>query len=195
MADILTDVEAAALRVLPRHGSRYEIDGAIGRDARVKDPFASPGAYDRRILLVSLRSALSAVAINAAHIERQRAFSLQTYGPGTRTKGVIAHIRKELVEIEAAPLDLSEWVDVIILAFDGAWRAGHEPQAIIDAIVAKQTRNEGREWPDWRTAAPDTAIEHVRICRWVWNEREMEWRLGGAGLPCVLDGEHVAHTP
>lgn len=97
-----------------------------------------------------------------AHLERQRAFSLKTFGPGPRTKGVVDHIRKELAEIEADPADIMEWVDVIILAFDGAWRAGWEPQAIVDAIVAKQTKNEARQWPDWRTADPDKAIEHVR---------------------------------
>ena len=102
------------------------------------------------------------MSIDAAHIERQRAWSLATFGPGPRTAGVLDHIRKELAEIAAAPDDLSEWVDVIILALDGAWRAGHEPQQIIDAVVAKQTKNEAREWPDWRTAAPDKAIEHVR---------------------------------
>nr|WP_245281296.1 dATP/dGTP pyrophosphohydrolase domain-containing protein [Methylobacterium sp. ZNC0032] len=97
-----------------------------------------------------------------AHLIRQREFSLKTFGPGPRTKGVIDHIRKELTEIEADPADIEEWVDVIILAFDGAWRAGWEPQKIVEAIVAKQTKNEGRDWPDWRSADPEKAIEHVR---------------------------------
>jgi len=97
-----------------------------------------------------------------AHLIRQREFSRKTFGPGTRTKGVIDHIRKELNEIEADHQDVCEWVDVIILAFDGAWRAGWEPRDIIQAIVAKQTKNESRTWPDWRTASPDHAIEHVR---------------------------------
>lgn len=101
-------------------------------------------------------------AIDAAHLDRQREFSRRTFGPGARTKGVLDHIRKELVEIEADPADLSEWVDVVILAFDGAWRAGWEPQQIIDAIRDKQARNEQRAWPDWRTADPDKAIEHDR---------------------------------
>jgi hypothetical protein len=103
-----------------------------------------------------------AAAIDAAHLIRQREFSERTFGPGSRTKGVIDHIRKELLEIEADPADLGEWVDVIILALDGAWRAGHEAQDILDAIVAKQTRNEARTWPDWRTADRDKAIEHDR---------------------------------
>jgi hypothetical protein len=96
------------------------------------------------------------------HVERQRRFSLETFGPGSRRQGVIDHIRKELCEIEAAPTDVSEWVDVILLAIDGAWRAGHEPEDIARAIAAKQTKNEARFWPDWRTADPDKAIEHVR---------------------------------
>ena len=97
-----------------------------------------------------------------AHLHRQRAFSERTFGPGARTAGVLDHIRKELAEVEAAPGDVTEWVDLVILALDGAWRAGHQPQAIVDALVAKQERNEGRTWPDWRTADPSKAIEHDR---------------------------------
>lgn len=96
------------------------------------------------------------------HLERQKAFSERVFGPGPRTKGVLDHIRKELMEIEAKPDDLGEWIDVVILAFDGAWRAGYTPEEIVEALVAKQVRNEARRWPDWRTAPPDTAIEHVR---------------------------------
>lgn len=100
--------------------------------------------------------------IDAEHLTHQREWSLRTFGPGTRLLGVLDHIRKELKEIEADPADVSEWVDVIILAFDGAWRAGGEPQQIIDAIKAKQAKNEARTWPDWRTMSADAAIEHVR---------------------------------
>lgn len=97
-----------------------------------------------------------------AHLHRQREFSEHTFGPGARTAGVIDHIRKELNEIEAKPDDVSEWVDVILLALDGAWRAGFSPEQIAQAIAAKQERNESRKWPDWRTAEPGKAIEHVR---------------------------------
>jgi hypothetical protein len=51
---------------------------------------------------------------------------------------------------------------VVILALDGAWRSGASPDQIIAALVAKQAKNESRTWPDWRSAAPDQAIEHVR---------------------------------
>ncbi|MCB9377051.1 MAG: DUF550 domain-containing protein [Microthrixaceae bacterium] len=101
-------------------------------------------------------------SIDVDHLERQRAWSAQTFGPGRRTVGILQHIRKELQEIEEEPLDLGEWVDVVILALDGAWRAGYSPTDIIGAIKAKQTRNEGRTWPDWREASEDVAIEHVR---------------------------------
>lgn len=104
-----------------------------------------------------------------AHLYRQRAFSRATFGPGARTKGVADHIRKELGEIESAPLDLEEWVDVILLALDGAWRCAEAmgvpnadgPATIAAAIAVKQLKNEFRNWPDWRLADPDKAIEHL----------------------------------
>lgn len=97
-----------------------------------------------------------------AHLLRQREWSGKTFGPGDRAKGVVAHIRKELGEIEAKPRDLLEWIDVVILALDGAWRAGYSPAEIIAALVGKQTKNENRKWPDWRTLPADVAIEHDR---------------------------------
>lgn len=97
-----------------------------------------------------------------SHLARQSAWSEKTFGPGIRTKGVVDHIRKELFEIESDPTDITEWIDVVILALDGAWRAGASPEQIIATLAAKQTKNENRKWPDWRTADPDKAIEHDR---------------------------------
>lgn len=97
-----------------------------------------------------------------AHLQRQHEWSIRTFGPGARTAGVIDHIRKELREIEESPNDLSEWIDVAILAFDGAWRAGYTPEEIAAALAAKQAKNESRTWPDWRTMPADKAIEHER---------------------------------
>lgn len=98
----------------------------------------------------------------SAHLQRQRGWSYKTFGPGMRTTGVCDHIRKELCEIESNPTDLMEWIDVVLLALDGAWRCGGSPDQIIETIVTKQTKNEGRKWPDWRTADPNKAIEHDR---------------------------------
>lgn len=97
-----------------------------------------------------------------AHLQRQIAFSEKTFGPGPRVQGVCDHIRKELVEVEAEGGPLAEWVDVIILGLDGAWRSGASAEQIAAAITAKQAKNEGRRWPDWRTSAPGKAIEHDR---------------------------------
>ena len=97
-----------------------------------------------------------------AHLARQAAWSEKTFGPGARAKGVVDHIRKELLEIEADPGDLKEWIDVAILALDGAWRSGASPDEIIAALTAKQAKNEARKWPDWRTMPADKAIEHDR---------------------------------
>lgn len=96
------------------------------------------------------------------HLRRQAAWSEQTFGPGPRTAGVCDHIRKELAEIEADPTDVREWIDVVILALDGAWRCGATPEEIVAALAAKQARNEARVWSDWRTADPNKAIEHDR---------------------------------
>lgn len=101
------------------------------------------------------------LCIDNEHLTRQRSWSLKTFGPGLRTQGVLDHIRKELLEIEDEPLSL-EWIDVIILALDGAWRAGYTPHEIIEGIKNKQAKNERREWPDWRLSSENEAIEHVR---------------------------------
>ncbi len=99
-----------------------------------------------------------------SHLERQKKWSSLTFGPGDRAKGVVDHIRKELCEIEQNPGDLEEWIDVVILALDGAWRSGASPNQIIAQLATKQAKNEARAWPDWRTASPDKAIEHRRGC-------------------------------
>lgn len=105
---------------------------------------------------------MSANIIDAAYLDRQRAWSENTFGPYPRLAGVVDHIRKELVEVVDSGNDLSEWVDVLMLAFDGACGTGASSQKIIDALQAKLTVNERREWPDWRTADRTKAIEHVR---------------------------------
>ena len=78
------------------------------------------------------------------------------------TKGVIDHLKKEIEEIESEPDDLEEWIDVMTLAIDGAWRSGYEPHEIAKALGFKLQKNINRDWPDWRTQPADKAIEHVR---------------------------------
>ncbi len=86
-----------------------------------------------------------AMPMLAAHLERQRAFSLRTFGPGERTAGVCNHMRKELAEITADPDDVVEYADMVILAFDGAMRAGHAPRDLAIAFLRQL------EWPGHRS--------------------------------------------
>ena len=50
----------------------------------------------------------------------------------------------------------------MLLALDGTWRSGASTDEIIEALAAKQAKNESRTWPDWRTAEPGEAIEHIQ---------------------------------
>lgn len=102
------------------------------------------------------------LAITASVIQGQIDWSRETFGPGERTRGVIDHIGKELREVTAQPYDVEEWIDIVILAIDGAWRHGATPEQIIQTYRAKLSANQLREWPDWRTMDEDHAIEHVR---------------------------------
>lgn len=75
------------------------------------------------------------------------------------SRGVLDHIKKEITEIEAKPDDLSEWVDLILLAFDGAFRNGFSPNQITDALARKFRINMSRIWP--AIPDPEKAIEHI----------------------------------
>ena len=96
------------------------------------------------------------------HLERQYEWSKKTFGPGARRHGLVNHIKKELDEVLLDPDDLSEWVDIIILACDGALREGFTPDEIVRGLVEKQRINEERKWPDWRNFHEGEAIEHIR---------------------------------
>lgn len=118
-------------------------------------PSAADRYYERRI------ERLRAASLET-YLARQIAWSRETFGPAMRTKGIIDHIRKELIEVERAPLDLSEWADIIMIAMDGFWRHGGQAVDLIPAMAAKLTTNRERVWPDWRTMSEDVAIEHDR---------------------------------
>lgn len=109
------------------------------------------------------------------HIERHRAWSALTFGPRDHrpVDGILDHLKKELKEIAENPADLEEWIDLITLAIDGAWRfaesftnragdGGLTSKAIADVLAWKLNKNMNRTWPDWKTAPKDKAIEHVR---------------------------------
>lgn len=144
------------------------------------------------------------------HCQRQQAFSQQAFGPGTveqRVEGIADHIEKELREVRKAPRDLEEWIDLLLLALDGALRIpGVRARDIAIALAAKQAKNEQRTWPDWRTAKPGKAIEHVRdqspaekkliadaaAAAEAFTDDELEQP---CGAPCPLDAEDTCRYP
>lgn len=69
----------------------------------------------------------------AGLMHRQMQFSIHTFGPIDRQKDIVDHIQKELKEVEAAPHDLEVWIDVALLALDGAWRAGYSPEEVAES--------------------------------------------------------------
>lgn len=86
-------------------------------------------------------------------------WSLETFGDGARTEGLCKHIEKECNEVRTNPNDIMEWIDIIILACDGAWRAGYSAREICLALQQKQLINQERQWI--RTPE-DTPTEHVK---------------------------------
>ncbi len=153
-----------------------------------------------REMVVACRNAVPEEFSLLNFISEQREFSARTFGPGERTEGVLKHIRKELDEVAADPKDVYEWIDVIILALDGAWRAGHSPDEIVVALQAKLARNKSRSWPDWRTAQPGEPIEHQAVA-WCWasglieiGEHEPEDNKDGSGCIVIARGPYSKLT-
>lgn len=101
------------------------------------------------------------------YIQRHAEWSFKTFGPcsGDDHIRLCRHIEKELAEIRCNPLDCEEWVDVMILAIDGAVRSGHSPLAIAYTLREKQETNTKRTWP--KPTDTCTPIEHMRM-----DERE-----------------------
>jgi hypothetical protein len=120
--------------------------------------------------IMALRQRLDAAEASAKRMDSLARFfdskmewSVQVFGPGNSYSGIVEHIRKELNEIELKPSDLEEWIDVVLLAMDGAWRsAGASGHIFVAGILAKDEKNRKRKWPDWRTLAPGQVSEHVR---------------------------------
>jgi hypothetical protein len=101
------------------------------------------------------------------YLVRQRLWFLKIFGPGRRDAGLIKHIKKELDEIKASPGDLEEWIDVVILALEGAIRnaeavSDRPVDDVVDCLLMKQEKNINREWPDWKAMDPSQPIEHVK---------------------------------
>lgn len=86
----------------------------------------------------------------------------ETFGSSTDISGVLAHIRKELVEVKESPDDISEYADLIILTLDAARRRGFLGTEIVNACYKKALINRNRQWPPWQKAKPGRPIEHIK---------------------------------
>lgn len=95
------------------------------------------------------------------HVEWGHA-TFGTPADGRGPLGPLDHLKKELGEIAHDPFDQKEWIDAIILSIDGFLRAGGKLTMVLPMMLAKQQKNAGRDWPDWRGMDPNKAIEHVR---------------------------------
>lgn len=95
-----------------------------------------------------------------SHLDAQRTWSKETFGPGPRVDGVLDHMEKEMEEVRQNPEDVEEWIDLAMLSFDGAWRSGAEPSKIVQVFCLKLDKNMAREWPDWKNTDTSKAIEH-----------------------------------
>jgi hypothetical protein len=96
------------------------------------------------------------------YIQRQKEWSIKTFGEGKRTMGLCEHIKSELEEIKRTPDDVMEWVDILILGLDGAWRTEATPEQIVKTLIRKQEINFARKWPD--PSSEDKPNFHVHKC-------------------------------
>ena len=107
----------------------------------------TPAERDRCALLEVVESTFDLGKFDLElFLKKQAYWSAHTFGEGKRTIGIVNHIKSELLEIEESPDDLSEWIDVLILAFDATWRLGATPEEVTSALAAKQKINTERIW-------------------------------------------------
>lgn len=135
--------------------------------SQIKDKFGMARVYMEGVSSAMTRTIENQIDNKMSYdlisfVERQRIFSRQAFGPESidRTEGVLKHIEQELQEIRESPKDTEEWIDVVILALDGAWRSGASPDDIANTLNKKFIKNKSRKWPDWRKSTGDDPINH-----------------------------------
>lgn len=73
--------------------------------------------------------------------------------------GPLKHLAKEVQEALSDPTDITEYADLVLLAFDAARRAGLTHNGLLTACRNKLAVNKARQWPK---ASGDEPVEHVR---------------------------------
>lgn len=75
------------------------------------------------------------------YLIRHKEWGFHTFGSpdeGRNSLGPLDHIKKEIVEIEKDRDDIMEWIDIIILSFDGLLRtqAPNDKQSMVNVMTA-----------------------------------------------------------
>lgn len=88
-------------------------------------------------------------------------WSAVTFGPRAVRGpiGPLKHLRREAKEAIAAPGDIKEYADCIILIIDACWRAGFTPSQMEAAVNLKVAENKLRTYP---MPNGDEISEHVK---------------------------------
>lgn len=73
--------------------------------------------------------------------------------------GPLAHMAKEIAEVQANPKDLMEYADLLLLLFDACRRAGFNFHQLRRAACEKLKINKARKWGKPNA---DGSVEHVR---------------------------------
>ena len=148
------DNEAETLDALARC-----LSATFSRGAGVTDYGPTPYDYTlAEAALACVQPRLDFISV----LNRFFKINVEKFGPGERLAGTLDHIKKELIEVEDDPHAAEEWIDVALLALQGAFRHGHDAEAVAGTFIRKIAKIEARTYPDWRTADPDKAIEHIR---------------------------------
>lgn len=93
------------------------------------------------------------------YLKKQIKWSKKAFGTSKRTVGITKHINKEVDEVLAKPDDLSEWIDIIILAMDGYWRHGGTSSSLMKDLRNKLKINMSRVYPK---VSDDEPSQHVK---------------------------------
>lgn len=72
-------------------------------------------------------------------------WSIKTF-PDQTIEGKLAHLAKEVEEIQKDPDDLEEYGDAALLLFDSARFKGFSPVSVVQAMATKLERNKKRTW-------------------------------------------------
>lgn len=96
------------------------------------------------------------------HVRRQREHLFRDGRPQHSLRARLLTLRFEITRPELLNGSLSSWVRIVLLGLAGACVTGASHSDIVNAVVSKLAINERRQWPDWRSADPGQAIEHIR---------------------------------